>query len=250
MTAASTIITRAFRQENLIATGASETTAEQTEALALLNALISQIIGFDLGELVYDFPIPWTNTAPYEQENPRDPYDDTKTGNANKQPPNNSRIVGKITSATTVYFPQWPNDGSRIAFTDVGSTSSSLTLDGNGRQIESAATITIDPTSVTEREWFYRADLGSWERVTTLATGDNVPFPLKYDLMLETGLAILLCPRHSREPSATTQSIYNSLRAKFKAQYKQEIPTPSTHHLANVQSWRTDQGNIGEFAGG
>lgn len=239
MTTAQTIIQRAFRQENIINAGASPTTDEQSEALALLNSLVGQIIGFELGELVNDWQIPLSYTDTNQQQNPRDPYGANAVTPYFLSPPINSRILATIAAATTVYLPQYPNDGSRIALVDTNSTNTALTFDGNGRLIEGAATLVLDLSTDAPAEWIYRADVGDWRQYTSLALGDNSPFPDKYDMMLITGLAIWLCPRNGLSPSDVTVSIYNELRAKFRAQYKQYTPTAPSYDINEVQSFRT-----------
>lgn len=246
MTNAQTIIQRALRQENLIDVGYSPTTDENTEYLALLNSLIQQIIGFELGELVYDWSVPPSPTAPYTVPNPNDPYGDNAIPQSYPYPPVNVRVVTKLTAAQTVYMPQWPNDGSRLTVADAGSSFTTLTLDGNGRLITGAATLAVDLAATPQRDFFYRADLADWRLCSDLALTDSNPFPAKYDMLLICGLAIWLAPRNGAEPSAVTVSIYESLLTKFRAQYKQEVPTKVFDNVGLIQSYRVDspfQGN-------
>jgi len=250
MTLASTIIQRAYRQENLIAAGTTPTTDEQTEGLELLNDMINQLIGFELGELVFDWLVPTSETAPRKEENPDDPYGERERPAIYQQPPNNVRLATKLTQAQTIYLPQYPNDGSRISFTDLGSSSFTLTLDANGRQIEGAATVAFDPSVTTDREWFYRADTGNWQLRTQLALSDDSPFPMLYDPMLYIGLSIWLAPRTGIEPSAVNQRLYSDMVTKFRSQYKQEIPTPATFNIENIQSLRVDNDALSGFFNG
>jgi hypothetical protein len=236
MTQISALITRAFRQENITAVGTSPTSAEQAEALEIINDLVRQLYGFELGELVYDWQVPPTKTAPHAVENPDDPYDTRENATIYRQPPSNVRLVTKLSAATTVYLPQFPNDGARIALTDAGSANNNLTLNANGRTIEGSAALALDLSAVTEREWFYRADLSDWTRVAELAADDESPFPQKYDMLLVTGVAIWLSPRFGKEPKNVTTNLFASLKSKFEAQYRQEIPTPATYDIADVQS--------------
>ena len=246
MTNAQTIIQRALRQENIVNIGYSPTTDEQTEYLALLNSLIQQIIGFELGELVYDWPVPPSPTAPYTVPNPNDPYGDNSIPQSYPYPPVNVRVVTKLTAAQTVYMPQWPNDGSRLTVADAGSTFTTLTLDANGRLITGAATLAVDLASTPQRDFFYRADLADWRLCSDLSLTDDSPFPAKYDMMLICGLAIWLSPRNGVQPSQVTAEIYQSLVTKFRAQYKQEVPTKVFDNVGIIQSYRVDspfQGN-------
>lgn len=247
MTLASTIITRAFRQENLTAVGASPTADEQAEALYHLNNLIQELFGFELGEVVYDWQIPPTRTSATRTENPRDPYAERENVTIYTNPPANVRLVTKISSAQTVYLPEFPDDGARMTFADAGA-SATLTLDANGRTIEGAATLAIPVSSIKEYEWFYRADLANWVRVTTLTAGDSLPLPVKYDMLFQTGLAIRLSPGFGKEPRAVTVAMFEEARSKFSAQYRQEVLTPATYNLANLQSFRFPEGPTGHGA--
>jgi hypothetical protein len=238
MATAQTIIQRAMRQENLVNVGGAPTTDEQTEALALLNSLIQQIVGFELGELLADWQVPLSYTDPNQMQNPRDPYGANAVTPYFLSPPINTRILATITSATTIYLPQYPNDGSRISVVDTGSANTALTLDGNGRMVDGAATLLLDLSADVPAEWIYRADLGDWRQYTDLTITDNSPFPDKYDMMLVCGLAIWLAPRYGVVPSDVTAAIAADLRAKFRAQYKQYTETPPTYSLSEVQSYR------------
>ena len=88
MTIASVIITDAYRESNLIPVGQSETTAEQTEALRRLNRIIDRLISTAAGELVYDWLVPPSPTAPTtgQVRNPRDPYGDRTQATVYKYP--------------------------------------------------------------------------------------------------------------------------------------------------------------------
>lgn len=236
MTLISQIISDAFRQDNILGVGAVPTTPEQTEALGLLNNIVLQMVGSELGELVYDWQVPPAATAPYRREDPRDPYGDNAIPATYPYPPANVRLVTQIAAATTVYMPQYPSDGARITLADTGSTSTALTIDANGRKIEGAAALAFDPVATPQASWFYRADLGDWVRCSALTLSSNSPFPDRYDMLLVTALSMWLCPRNGREPSAVTVKFNGDLLTKFRAQYKQYVPTPATHSLSQIQT--------------
>lgn len=119
MTTATVLIQAAFREGNLIAAGASPTTAEQTEALPALQRLIDGIFGFEMGEELTDWLVPAPQrTAPSAARYPQGPLvwnlNQNSSGNIWPYPPTNRRIVfGSVTN--TVYFPEAPLDGSRMA---------------------------------------------------------------------------------------------------------------------------------------
>src|SRR5579864_8645241 len=127
MTLASAIIQSAYREGNLIPVGTSPTTAESTEALERLNRYVQGVYGDMLGENMMDWDAPAPQrTAPVASNYPQAPYPtDTLFGFGNPLsadpngniwpfPPANSRIVfGGVTP--TVYFPEAPLDGARMA---------------------------------------------------------------------------------------------------------------------------------------
>lgn len=98
-----------------------------------------------------------------------------------------------------------------------------VSLDANGRTIEGTATITLDQNGMF-REWFYRADLGDWVRLTEKADTDEMPFPADFDNFFITLLAIRLNPRYGRAMDEQSATIYRSERRKFVARYLQSMP--------------------------
>lgn len=122
MTQAKWIIQQGYREGNLITVGTQPTAAEQTEGLYRLNRLVDGIFGYELGENLEDwlFPSP-QRTAPVAARYPQGPFitDTTLLGSQSSSciypyPPTNRRIVfGAVTG--TLYFPEKPEDGSRMA---------------------------------------------------------------------------------------------------------------------------------------
>lgn len=245
----SQIITDAFENENIVPLGASPTTAETTRALRLLNQIVDEWVTTAAGELLYDWQVPPAATAPQngQMRNPRDPYGDDAVATAFPYPPNNRRIVTQLTGPETIYFSQYPNDGSIMEVADAGSASATLTINANGRQIENAASVSLDPSAVTERRWFFRADLQSWQRLEELVNDSSgaSPFPKKYDALLAAELSIRLLTAFGREPSPSTVGIRDRGLTRFRAQYKQYTPTKQTYDVENVQSLYVDYGNFG-----
>ncbi len=225
-TLASVLIQAAMREGNLIAAGASPTAAERTEALASLNRIINGVFGNELGENLTDWIVPAPQrTAPVAANYPQFPDAHAPTSSTYPYPPKNSRIVfGSV--ANTVYFPEAPDDGSRMAVVqgsgagDGGVVGAALTLNGNGRTIETANTKVYN-TPVTARQWLYRADLGDWVAVVDLAAGDPCPFPAALDDLWITMLAIRLSPRYGKTVSVETISTFKKMMATMKARYNQ-----------------------------
>lgn len=238
-TLASVIIQSAHRENNLIAAGASPSTAESTEALALLNSFVFGTFGFGMGEELTDWLAPGLQrTASVAANFPQLPYPLGLDGallalpsNASLSvqmfpyPPKNSRIVfGGVT--TTVWFPEQPLDGSRMALVqgsgagDSGAAGQTITLDGNGRTIEASNTKTyVDP--VAARQWLYRADLGDWVAVVPFVATDPMPFPTELDDLWITALNIRLSPRYGKAVTAETAATFKNMFKIFKARYRQ-----------------------------
>lgn len=221
MSTVSEIVNQAYREGNFVAVGELPTAAEVSEAIPLLNRLISSFFGHELGELVREWPAPAVGypTAPIR-------WQLTPTGPAASgaepwiYPPGNVRMIVSITSAKTIYFPVNPQDGARISYVDVGSTAA-LTLDGNGRTIEEQTSITGSPPADGKRTWFYRADLGDWIQLKTLVAADDVPLPEEFDDLFITGLAIRIAPRYGVKMDESVVARFVDMIGRAKHRFKQ-----------------------------
>lgn len=236
MTLASSLISDAFREGNLTSTGEDPTTDEAVEGLRLLNNVFRALLGNELGENFCDWQIPSLRTAPVNANYPALAGPTYPSSSVYLYPPPNVRLLVKITSATTVYFPAHPSDGARMAYAGLGSTAT-LTLNGNGYIIESAATKTIlSADQATPLAWFFRADIGTWKLVADLAASDSSMLPAEFDDFFITALYKRLAPRHGKNPLASTEERYQSMVKKLRARYRQ-APTqvsnaadvPQTH---------------------
>jgi len=232
MTTLSTIVSDAFRESNLIAISADPTADEIEEALRLLNRNISSIIGYDLGESLEDTPYGRASVTRTSEENYA--YDTLLDSSYARE---NTRIVLNLEENKTVYLPPVPQDGARIAITDPSNTISSytFTLNGNGRTIEGAASVSILAGTI-ESAWFYRADISNWARVDTLTAVQDSPFPSKYDDLLVIGLAIRLNPRNGQPIDPQSLEVYRNLMKQFRAQYKQNREMSSEEGLLRMSS--------------
>lgn len=240
MTTALKLIQAAYREGNLIAVGKQPGTDEQSEALEALNRFINGIFGFEMGENLADwlYPAP-QRTAPVAANYPQHPIVECQSGLTNTYltpfPPRNSRIVWGQTTGT-VYFPEAPEPGSRLAFVegsgagDEGQPGEILTLDGNGRQVQDPADLafksTLDLTSPADgHQWFYRDDLGQWVLCQDLALTDECPFPKEFDDFFICTLAKRLAPRYGKITAAETIETAKITLVRLKARYRQSAPT-------------------------
>lgn len=217
MTLISSIITDAFREGNILPLGKAPTADQSTEALRLLNALFSSIYGDEAGEGLTDWPL-----GNFGRESGYNlPYtDDTIT-----HPTLNRRLIVVNEAAKTIFLSLRPQDGARMGIADPFGRLASVpvTLNGNGREIEGSATLLLN-TNGLFREWFYRADLGDWVRLTSKLSSDEMPFPADFDNFFITLLAMRLNPRYGRTMDDQSALIYKSERRKFVARYLQAMP--------------------------
>ena len=268
MTLASAIITAGFREGNILPVGGSPTTSEQTEALGLLNGFISGVFGNEMGEPLSDWMVPQPQrTGALEANYPQLPYPQgtdamllptplttSALSSVYRYPPKNSRIVfGGVTQ--TIYFPEQPDDGSRMAVVqgsgagDSATVGAVLTLDGNGRTIETVNTKTFTFTSpaTAGKAWLYRADTADWVAVATLGLSDALPFPSELDDVWITALAIRLAPRYGKTVAAETTAAFTAAMRHLKARYRQagttifgaqDIPNSFQSYGSTSWMWR------------
>lgn len=243
-TSVATIITRGFREGNIIPIGTAPTANEQSEAVDLLNALMWSSLGFEMGEDLADWEVPTPQrTAPVAFNAPQLPYpqntDPLFTGfptivtpdiDVWMGPPKNSRIVwGGVTA--TAYFPEQPDNGSRMALIagsgagDGAQNGQIITLDGNGRTINGANTYTATWPLAAEVMWVYHADTGNWVPFQSILYTDTMPFPPSSDDFWTLALAIRLAPRFGKQISPETSAAFKRAEQRFKAKFRQSGTT-------------------------
>jgi len=233
MTLVSAIIKSAFRESNLIALSATPTSEESAEALNLLNSVVLTFIGQELGELLEDGNVGDNNVT-------RKEFDQgwLDSSLANSYLPPNTRVVANLTAAQTIYLPPRPFDGARFGVADPSDNLATYNLifDGNGRKIEDAQQVVLS-TDGLSREWFYRADLADWVRVTDLEEDDESPFPRQFDDILIIALATRLNPRNGSVADPQSVARYNNALKKFRSTYRQSKQMSSELALALVNPW-------------
>lgn len=217
MTTVSQIITDAYRESNLIALNASPTADEQTEALRLLNRVVKGLFGYEFGEPLKPLPLGKENI---ETPDAAAPYMDDILS---EFIPENTRLFCNLENAVTLNLHPAPLDGCRFGVIDVSGNFNTynVTLVGNGRKIENGTTHVLS-TNHLNQEWFYRADLADWKKLTDLALTDDSPFPEEFDDLLILNLALRLSPRVGAELSGASQLQLQRLEKKFRARYRQK----------------------------
>lgn len=206
MTTASSIITAAFRESNLIAAVASPTTTQQNEALDRLNAILASVFGFEVGEELYDLNIGGT-------------YDQSSA--CSSWVPDNARLVLNLSGATTLKLSPEPYPGQRLAMVDAGNNlaANNFTFNGNGRTIEGSSTLTLS-TSGMNRQWFYRGETGNWVKCADLALTDLSPFPEEFDDYFITRVASRLNPRYAQQITPETAAALKRSETQIQTRYR------------------------------
>lgn len=228
MTTASALVTQAYREGNRIGLTASPTTEQLAEGLTLLNDYLDSLLGFELGEFNFDWPTPPSVTSPVPARYPLLPLQRSLPSTVWPYPPSNVRVLMTLTNDTTIYLPQDPRDGARLRLINLDSSSAfSLTIEGNGRLVQAATSVTGLATALNETNLFYRADLGDWQLTTTLVAATESPLPTLYDRLLALGTWQYLAPRYGIEMKPTQMLSFKRLLKRLKAQYRQVVLQPS-----------------------
>lgn len=253
MTTASDIITRAYRDPNIIGVGKTPTAAEVTEALPLLNTIIQNVFGRVVGEYVEDWPLGTFYTAPDGKQYPFWPLDTTPRVQTWTYPPQNSRLITRLTGPQTVYLEPYPDDGAQYEILDNANdwATNPLTIDANGRTIEQddatfASQYVISSAPTGPLKLVYRADLSRWVRVPILdptGTGtETMPLPEEFDDWFSISLAARLCPRFSKKMPEMLLAVGQDLQKQMKTRYKQTARVNVYRRGENPQTVQTLQG--------
>jgi hypothetical protein len=237
MTTVTQIITDAYRQSNLLATGASPTANEETEALRYLNRIVKSVFGNEVGENLTGFPIGRENIS---QPSGYPGYETTPDNNWFV--PKNIRVMLNLDQSVSLYLHPAPDDGSRFAVTDVAHslTANPVTVYGNGRRIEDATSISLGTDGLSS-EWFYRADTGNWVKYATLIAADTFPFPEEFDDFFITMLAVRLNPAYGVALDSQSQSVLARSGKQLRARYTQHIPIRSELGIVRMSKMAPDR---------
>lgn len=242
MTLVSQIITDAYRQSNILAIGRTPTADQQVEALRYLERIVKSVFGNEAGDPFTAFPIgsknisrpagyPWWNTVP----------------DNDWFVPKNIRVMLNLDSLVRLYLHPAPDDGSRFAAIDVAKTLGTYPCPvyGNGNTIEGQTSITLSEDGL-DSEWFYRADLGNWQKYFPLSMDMEFPFPHEFDDFFIILLTIKLNPAYGTSLDPQSQLMFNRSKTQIRARYTQNIPTRSELALirpAKVAADRDQWGN-------
>lgn len=221
MTTLRDIVQRGFRESGIVGVGTQPDGDEFDEAFDHLQTIIRSLFGNELGDplTTYDVGLSGVQNSP----NVVDVTDVTE-----QFVPDNTRLIFNAEGPTSLYLNPTPRDGTRLAILDnLGNFSTlNVTLYGNGRRIEGAASLVLNTDQIS-REWFYRDDLGNWVRVTDLTPSDDSPLPEEFDDLLITLLAIRINPRYGAETNQETSDVLKRMRSQLRSRYRQNTEMSS-----------------------
>lgn len=246
------LITRAYRDYNLIPIGTTPTEAEVTETLAVYQSLVDSWFGGPIGILFRDWEAVPSPTSPNPSRYPFFPETPYVNPVVWPNPPPNVRIVANLTGPSTIYFPPTPGDGARMALVNVGQdfAAAPLTLQGNGRLIEGATSKTYDTNPTGTVIWFYRAELGNWLLTTPFTTDSVLPFSSQFDDFQIAALAIRRSGAYGKAiPESTVKAYEDGLRL-LKARYWQPQPENVIDGAWRYNTYQSFGGVIGGRGGG
>ena len=245
MTLVSQLITDAYRQSNLLAIDTVPTTAQQTEALRYLNRIVKSVFGNEAGDPFEAFPIGRNNISrpsgyPWYDQTPDNDW----------FVPKNTRVILNLDAPVNLYLHPAPDDGSRFAALDVSDNLSTynVVVSGNGMLIEDAFNITLSADG-TDKEWFYRADLGNWMLYAPLTSNLEFPFPEEFDDYFITLLAIRLNPAYGVQLDPQSNLVFARAGRQLRARYTQNIQEPSELALLRMPRTAYDRDSYGNRYG-
>ena len=230
MTTIRQIITDAFREGGLVQVGLTPDADEFDEGLRKLQNFITSVFGAELGENLASVTYGINGVS-----NRYGKYVDATSVIDGHYVPANTRLVSNLSQTKTVYLAPDPQDGARFAVVDNAGNFATynMIVNGNGRKIESATTVTLNTNSVS-KQWFYRADLGEWVLIDTLTANSQSPFPTEFDEFLVLTLAMRLNPRFQSQTAPETIEAYRRIKKLFRARYSQSKEMRSEEGLLRV----------------
>lgn len=211
MATAAETIRLALRKLRVIGRGANPNSAQQTDALTELNAMLNALVGFGSS-------VAW-----------KDIYVDADYEIVPDYPA--QRLICRHSAALIITTPRGtPSrvipDGFRFAVVDATNNAATynITVDynaTNGWLLEGAATDLTLSTNNISRAWMFRSELGDFKRVTDLATSDSLPFPTEFDLPIALMLAHRLGGEYGQELSQADFFYMRGAKAKLRNRYCQ-----------------------------
>lgn len=204
MTTIRQLVIDAFREGGLVQVGLTPEADEFDEGFRKMRSVVRSLYGYEMGE-----PLASVNHSSLQ-----------KSDNYYLAP--NLRLMFNANSTNTIYLHPNPADGARFGVVDVSGSFEQypLTVHANGKNIGGSDTTALEENN-TNKEWFYRADLGEWKEVTNLTPDSESPFPEEFDDLLIIMLAMRISPRYQTTTAPESVQAYRRVRSQFRARYRQ-----------------------------
>ena len=239
------IIKEAYRESGIIQKGSNPDADQAQEGLDKLLMIIENVFGEEVGSLFEDINYGddgVTNSCSVDSNR------EVMIDESFVRP--SYRLLVNSVSPKTVYLDPSPYDGARFAVIDVAGNFSTapLTVSADTRKIEGAQEVVLD-TDGTIAEWFYRADLGEWTRVSPLTIDSESPFPSQFDDYFTIKLATRLNPRYLVQVAQETMMHFREIQRKFKSRYSTSQEMSSELGLVRTRgnrllNWRLDNSSL------
>jgi hypothetical protein len=236
MSTLSSIVSRAFRESQILDINRQPSTEQSTEALALLTGIIARKIRPPVQTV-------WIGDTTAIKEQRGGILKDFTRFIDEKAIPQDCYVNLVLDKSYSVLLPPSPGDGARLTFIDVSNTLATfpLTLIGNGNLVAGNPTESLG-TNGQIYSIMFRRDIAQWIVIDPLVGTSNMPFPPEFDDMFSIELAIRINPRYGKEISGVTADIYTDIRSRFVSRYQQENSSAAPDIL-----WETPFGTSGDL---
>lgn len=221
MTKISQLIVDAYQVNNLIGLTETPSSAEQAKAFRIFERIWRGALNQEIGEKLNT-----SNIGSLGVVKPTFSYLNNATSEVVSPYflPVNRRFTLNLDAPVVSYLPIDPEDGARFAVVDVSGNlaTNTFTIKGNGRTIETLPQLVLN-TDKYSGEWFYRADLGNWMRITDLTVNDDFPLPKEYEEYFVMMINIRLLVGENVNPAVEIAPIMADLRKRIKSHYRQTV---------------------------
>lgn len=233
MVTAANCIKYGLRKIRVIGQGATPSSAQSTEALYELNALLNEIVGFGAGVQFQDI---YVDSA----------YEIVPTYNA-------QRIICRHSAALTITLPEGTEsrpiaDGMRVNIVDASGAAATynITVARNGWKINASAANATISTNSESRLYMFRSDLGDWKPASSLASGDEIPFPSEFDNTFQLMLAHRLGGGYGQRLSEADFNAMRGGKAKLRNKYCMPATMLPEGAVGNLGGLLTGNGVTGQ----
>lgn len=237
MTTIAQLITDAYQANNLIALSVIPNAAEQAKALRYTNRLFKALFGNEIGDKLSDGVLSADGiTYPdYAYSYP------INTFNVRA----NTRIINASTAPVTINMPINPQGGTRVSFIDLTGAlaTNPVTINPSGRGVEGARTKVLGTNNEAD-DWFYRDDLASWQKISSLELTDEFPLPEEFEELFISLLVLRLDPTINVSMAEETGFLMKQMVRKLRSRYRQTVAQPAEIGLLRTPLitraiWRT-----------